>query len=83
MLSQKTSTHPVMVGAEDGGSTSTEPSGDLLSAERYGVTGRTNPQLVDSLFGLFANVPAFDRVMRQIEEDRAREREEAERADSL
>lgn len=48
------------------------------AVRRPGVTGKTNPQVIEELFGVFANDPHFDRVVQTIEENRARERREAE-----
>lgn len=48
---------------------------------RPGVTGRTNPQLLDELFGVFADNPHALQVLRDIEQDRERERTEARRAE--
>ena len=56
---------------------------DVAPGERYGVVGRTNPELLESMFGCFANDPAFERVVQFIENERAREREEAEREADL
>lgn len=48
--------------------------------ERYGVIGRTNPKIIEEMFGVFANDPEAEAVQRFIEEEREREREEARRA---
>lgn len=47
--------------------------------ERYGVTGRTNPQRLEEMFGIFANNPRAQSVLQSIEDEREREREEARR----
>ena len=48
-----------------------------LQPSRPGVIGRTRPDFLDTMFGIHANSPAFAEVMREIEDIRAREREEA------
>ena len=58
--------------------TATSPR-ETVMGERYGVVGRTNPELLESMFGCFADDPAFERVVKFMEDERAREREEAER----
>lgn len=47
------------------------------SQVRPGVIGRTSPDFLDRFFGTFADSPNFEAVMRSIEQERAREREEA------
>jgi hypothetical protein len=49
-----------------------------INGTRYGVTGKTNPQLIAEMFGVFADEPMFDRMVRRMEEERERERREAE-----
>ena len=48
---------------------------------RPGVTGRTNPQLLEELFGVFANSPHAQQVLSDIERGRERERTEVRRAE--
>jgi hypothetical protein len=47
--------------------------------QRPNVTGRTRPDFLDTMVGIFANSPAFEEVTRAIEAEREREREEARR----
>lgn len=44
---------------------------------RYGVTGKTNPQLIEKMFGIFANDPEAEEVARNVAEERERDREQA------
>jgi hypothetical protein len=46
---------------------------------RYGVVGRSNPRLIRQMIGTFADSPLHANVVRHIEENRERERREAER----
>ena len=48
--------------------------------ERYGVTGHTNPQKLEEMFGMFANNPHAEAVLQSMEDEREKEREEARRA---
>lgn len=48
-----------------------------VRGERYSVIGRTNPQRIDELFGVFANDPEAQAVEKVIEAEREKEREEA------
>jgi hypothetical protein len=52
-----------------------------LEGQPEGIIGRTNLKLIEEMFGVFSDSPLFDSVMRTIEENRERERQEAERAD--
>ena len=50
-----------------------------LRGGRRGVIGRTQPDFLDTTFGIHAKSVAFPEVMREIEAEREREREEARR----
>jgi hypothetical protein len=52
----------------------------LRSRVRYGVTGRTNPQLIETLFGVFANDPEAEEVAHAIAAERERERAQSRQA---
>ena len=45
-----------------------------------GVTGRTNPQLLEELFGVFQNSPHAQQVLDGVEQERDQERQQARRA---
>ena len=45
--------------------------------DRHGVTGRTNPQALEELFGVFAESPHALEVLAAVETERERERREA------
>ena len=47
---------------------------ETATGERYGVVGRTNSELLESMFGCFANDPAFERVVQFMADERARAR---------
>lgn len=48
-----------------------------LPSQRYGVTGRTNPQVMEEMFGVFKNNPQAESVLNAIEQEREKERREA------
>jgi hypothetical protein len=51
-----------------------------LARETGAVTGSTAPDFLERFVGIHADSPAFERVVRDIEERRQREKEEAEGA---
>jgi hypothetical protein len=50
---------------------------DEKALGRPGVTGRTNPQALEELFGVFSKSPQAQEVLDSIEAERERERREA------
>ena len=50
-----------------------------IEGQRPGVTGRTSPDFLDTMFGIHANSPDFAEVTRRIMAEREQEREEARR----
>jgi predicted signal transduction protein with EAL and GGDEF domain len=55
---------------------------DQRENHRAGVIGRTNPELINEMFGIFADDPLFERMVQRMEAERERERREAEAEDA-
>lgn len=51
----------------------------LDAPQRPGVIGRTRPDFLERFFGMYANNPEAQEVLRAINEEREHEREEARR----
>jgi hypothetical protein len=49
-------------------------------SSRPGVTGRTNPEVLEELFGIFRDDPYAQQVLDEVEREREQERQQARRA---
>ena len=47
------------------------------NATRSGVTGRTNPQLLEEMFGIFRDSPHAVEVLNAVEDEREQERQKS------
>jgi hypothetical protein len=46
----------------------------IPTIERVGVIGRTQPDKIEAIFGIYANDPEAEQVLKEIEETREKER---------